>query len=152
MCLKKLICVLPELLLCGCCFALPLFFYGCTQTATINGVRYEVLSPDEEELLVKMAQGAIDRSNRSFTAAEQTQCRNSVPKLTIEYKDDRAGIAKVVWTIEKKRVIVVLNGPFLTQDMQWMLYTEPLSTEIVDQTHRPKKPASPRKNPGEMVR
>ena len=115
----------------GAIFAL-LLFCGCAETAMINGQRFEVLSAREERALVQLAKDSLKNSPKTLSARDHYTCMNKEPKLEIKYMADRAGQAKVIWTLDDKRVVIGIAGKFFTPGMQWLMYTEPVETAIVD--------------------
>lgn len=111
---------------------LTLFLCGCYETAVINGVRYEVLSEREEKTLVSMAKDSLKRSENALSPRDHYMCMAMEPKLEIKYMADRSGQAKVIWKLDDKNVIIGIAGEFMTDDVQWIMYTEPLSSSVVD--------------------
>lgn len=109
-----------------------LFFCGCHETAIINGQRFEVLSEREERTLVLLAKDSLKNSPNTLSDRDHYACMTTEPKLEIKYMADRSGQAKVIWKLHDKRVIIGFAGEFLTKGMQWIMYTEPVDTAIVD--------------------
>ena len=124
------------------CFTALLFLLcGCYETAIINGVEYEVLSEREEKTLVAMAKDSLKRSENALSPRDHYMCMTMEPKLEIKYMADRSGQAKIIWKLDDKNVIIGIAGEFFTDDVQWIMYTEPLSTNIVDGHHFKRKKA-----------
>lgn len=112
---------------------------GCYETAVINGVEYQVLSDREEKTLIAMAKDSLKRSENALSPRDHYMCMAMEPKLEIKYMDNRSGQAKIIWQLEDKNVIIGIAGEFLTEDVQWIMYTEPRDTTIVDGRTSPKK-------------
>ena len=105
---------------------------GCYETAMINGQRFRVLSEREEKTLVLLAKDSLKNSPKTLSPRDHYACMTTEPKLEIKYMADRSGQAKVIWTLDDKRVVIGFAGEFLARDMQWIMYTEPLPIAIVD--------------------
>lgn len=125
---------------------------GCYETAVINGERFRVLSEREEKTLIILAKDSLKNSPKALSPRDHYACMTTEPKLEIKYMDDRCGQAKVIWTLHDKRVVIGFAGEFLTRGMQWIMYTEPLSTAIVDGRLPPSPVNRPAKRGASPVR
>ena len=110
------------LLLCG----------GCGKHyKVIHGVRYEVLSPEEENEMKSMARTALGKS-KALSARERELIKTMQPELKIRYTGDRMGDASVVWTLPDRTVTLLMRGAFFNPSSQWMMKIRDKQPEDLD--------------------
>ena len=99
------------LLLCG----------GCGKHyKMIHGIRYEVLSPEEENEMKSMARVTLAKS-KALSPKERELIKTIQPELKIRYSGDRTGDASVSWQLPTRTVTLFMRGVFFAPSSQWMM-------------------------------
>ena len=103
------------------CIALSALCGGCFKHyKVINGITYEVLSPNEELEMKATARAALAKS-RALTVQEQEMIKSTPPELKIRYTGNRMGDATVRWKLPGKTVSLFIRGAFFDPTAQWMM-------------------------------
>ena len=110
------------LLLCG----------GCGKHyKMIHGIRYEVLSPEEENEMKSMARVTLAKS-KALSAKERELIKTIQPELKIRYSGDRTGDASVSWQLPTRTVTLFMHGVFFDPSSQWMMKIRDKQPEYLD--------------------
>lgn len=110
------------LLLCG----------GCGKHyKMIHGIRYEVLSPEEENEMKSMARVTLAKS-KALSAKERELIKTIQPELKIRYSGDRTGDASVSWQLPTRTVTLFMRGVFFDPSSQWMMKIRDKQPEYLD--------------------
>ncbi len=110
------------LLLCG----------GCGKHyKMIHGIRYEVLSPEEENEMKSMARVTLAKS-KALSAKERELIKTIQPELKIRYSGDRTGDASVSWQLPTRTVTLFMRGVFFDPSSQWMMKIRNKQPEYLD--------------------
>ena len=119
------------------CLVLSALCGGCVKHyKVINGITYEVLSPNEELEMKAAARAALARS-RTLTVQEQERIKNTPPELKIRYTGNRMGDATVRWKLPGKTVSLFIRGVFFDPTAQWMMKIHKDQPEYLDLRNQP---------------
>ena len=110
------------LLLCG----------GCGKHyKVIHGIRYEVLSPEEENEMKSMARVTLAKS-KALSSKERELIKTIQPELKIRYSGNRTGDASVSWKLPTRTVTLFMRGTFFDPSSQWMMKIRDKQPEYLD--------------------
>ena len=112
--------------------ALLLLCGGCGKHyKVIHGIRYEVLSPEEENEMKSMARVTLSKS-KALSAKERELIKTIQPELKIRYSGDRTGDASVSWKLPTRTVSHFMRGAFFDPSSQWMMKIRDKQPEYLD--------------------
>ncbi|MBR1952061.1 MAG: hypothetical protein IKA32_05760 [Lentisphaeria bacterium] len=97
----------------------------------IHGIRYEVLSPEEENEMKSMARVTLAKS-KALSAKERELIKTIQPELKIRYSGDRTGDASVSWQLPTRTVTLFMRGVFFDPSSQWMMKIRNKQPEYLD--------------------
>ncbi|MBR2911331.1 MAG: hypothetical protein IKC05_06945 [Lentisphaeria bacterium] len=97
----------------------------------IHGIRYEVLSPEEENEMKSMARVTLAKS-KALSAKERELIKTIQPELKIRYSGDRTGDASVSWQLPTRTVTLFMRGVFFDSSSQWMMKIRNKQPEYLD--------------------
>ena len=101
----------------------------------IHGIRYEVLSPQEENEMKSIARVTLAKS-KVLTSKERELLQSIQPELKIRYSGDRTGDASVSWELPTRTVTLFIRGVFFDPSAQWMMKIRNKHPEYLDLRHR----------------
>lgn len=114
------------------CAAFLLLCCGCGKHyKVIHGIRYEVLSPEEENEMKSMARVTLAKS-KALSAKERELIKTIQPELKIRYSGDRTGDASVSWQLPTRTVTLFMRGVFFDPSSQWMMKIRNKQPEYLD--------------------
>ena len=114
------------------CTAFLLLCGGCGKHyKMIHGIRYEVLSPEEENEMKSMARVTLAKS-KALSAKERELIKTIQPELKIRYSGDRTGDASVSWQLPTRTVTLFMRGVFFDPSSQWMMKIRNKQPEYLD--------------------
>ena len=109
-----------------------LFCGGCGKHyKVIHGIRYEVLSPEEENEMKSMARVTLAKS-KALNSKERELIKTIQPELKIRYSGDRTGDASVSWKLPTRTVTLFMRGAFFDPSSQWMMKIRDKQPEYLD--------------------
>ena len=119
------------------CLVLSALCGGCVKHyKVINGITYEVLSPNEELEMKAAARAALAKS-KALTIPEQEMIKSTQPELKIRYTGNRMGDATVRWKLPGKTVSLFIRGVFFDPTAQWMMKIYKDQPEYLDLRNQP---------------
>jgi hypothetical protein len=114
-------------------FSAFLFFCGgCGKHyKVIHGIRYEVLSPEEEKEMKSIARVTLAKS-KALSSKERELIKTIQPELKIRYSGNRTGDASVSWKLPTRTVTLFMRGTFFDPSSQWMMKIRDKQPEYLD--------------------
>ena len=114
------------------CAALCALLCGCGKHyQVIHGIRYEVLSPREEDELKSMARVTLAKS-KALSSKEREIIKTQKPELKIRYSADRMGDATVTWKLPNRTIYLLVRGVFFDPSAQWIMKIRDKQPEYLD--------------------
>ena len=116
------------------CAAVLFAVAGCGPSVMVDGESYYALTPDEEQMLVAHARTTLRHSRKAVKPEMIRFALQNPPAVKIDYRGDRAGIARVEWRNGDTQIAVVYTGEFLTPRMYCVLEGVDLFDGVLDYT------------------
>ncbi|MCQ2380610.1 MAG: hypothetical protein MJ025_06805 [Victivallaceae bacterium] len=115
-----------------------LLLCSCRSTISVDGHNYDMLRDSEKEELVRMARNYLYRcrSDKNIVTMDELRILDvTEPKMTIEYKDNLSGNARITWKFPNRTTTILVRGQLTVPGKRYaVISVQDETRRIIDTT------------------